>query len=501
MTDESGPGTIVDIADLSVTYPRAEAPAVAGITLTVFRGDRLLLLGPSGSGKSTLLYAMAGIIPSQVSAKLDGSIERHAAKVGVVLQNPEAQMIAPTVEEEIAFALENEGIPAAEIEARVTGVLQRFGIAALRKRSPSTLSGGECQKVSLAAAVAVEPEILFLDEPTAFLDPRATRSFFELLEALDPAVAVVMVEHKIEHVRRVLRRYLRIDRVEGTGSGVVERGGISELSDREEPLAAHYWFTGLERPAAAARHEVSPLLEVERLGHTYAPATAALTDVGFSVYPGETFVVMGPNGSGKSTLLDRIAALAHDGVRHRRTADPAPIRLHGRDVRRISGRRLYMQLFLMPQNPEHLFLKESVADEIALQDPTGLRSAEAAELFGLTGIEERSPYSLSEGEKRRLNLCCAHLDPRELLLLDEPTYGLDAAAIVTLVKTLELLRKEGRTVVVVTHSPELAHLVADRLLVLTDGRVRFVGTPAELAESGDPALRDFLPQWLSEVPK
>ncbi len=445
---------------------------------------------------------MAGIIPSHVSARVEGSIERRAANIGVVLQNPEAQMIAPTVEEEVAFALENSGVPAAEIADRVAGVLERFGITGLRRRSPATLSGGELQKVSLAAAVVVDPEILFLDEPTAFLDPYATRAFFELLASLGPEVAVVMVEHRIEYVRRVVRRYLRIGRVDGTVSGIAESGEISQLEGRDEgPLASHYWFNGLAAPAALRQYGAPPLLEVERLRHTYTPGTAALDDVSFSVYPGETFVVMGPNGSGKSTLLDRIAMLTHDADRRARQRRAAPIRLHATDVRRIPGRRLYSQLMLMPQNPEHLFLKETTGEELSLQVQAGRQPSEAAELFGLTGLETRNPYSLSEGEKRRLNLCCAYLDPRELLLLDEPTYGLDAAAIVTLVKTLGLFRTEGRTVVIVTHSPELAHLVADRVLILTEGTVRFIGTPAGLVETGDPSLRDFLPQWLAGVPE
>ena len=490
---------IAEVSHLTVRYPDSQRPAIQDITLQVRPGDRLLIAGPSGSGKSTLLYAMAGVIPELLPAELEGSVTQCRTASGFVLQNPEAQMIAPTVEEEVAFSLENLGVAADEMDLRIDELLGQFGITALRARNPGTLSGGEAQKVALAAALSPRPTILFLDEPTAFLDPPSTRSFFGLLSSLDPQVAIVLVEHKIEYVQAVVHRYIMLSAA----------GRIAEEGESHE-LSAHFWFgnggsqEATNASSAAASEPVGQtILEVRNLTHRYLAGPMALDNVSFEISRGDTVVVMGPNGSGKSTLLDRVAAVSRsNGSRRHRAEDAsAPIRFLGHDVSRMRAGELYSRLLLVPQNPEHMFLKESVDDELSVQHSDGEGAPTVLDRFRLAGLGSRNPFSLSEGEKRRLNLACAFLDARELLLLDEPTYGLDAEAIRGLVESLRLLKGSGSTLLLVTHSPELAFLVADMLILLKEGRVAYAGNPAGLA-SADIRDRDqYLPAWLRKSGK
>jgi len=479
---------LIELHDLSVNYPGAAAPAVSGVNLRVRRGDRLLLLGPSGCGKSTLLFAMAGIIPNMVPATVRGHLVTRGARIGVVLQNPEAQMIAPTVEEEIAFGLENHGVPPDEMEHRITEVLSRFGLEKYRQRSPARLSGGEAQKVALAAAVALKPELLFLDEPTAFLDPRATREFFEALSRLSVDTALVIVEHKLEHVLPVTDRYVRL----GRDGHVAAEGVPSDLSQS-------FWYQGIlehvtdQKNVKGQRNKDSAVgasLECREARHEYADGTVALANVSMTALSGECVVVMGPNGSGKSTLLDKVSALL--------PVEKESIYLNQRDLRRMKPAALYEQLLTVPQNPEHMFLTERVYDELSLQGASEQQIEEVAGEFGLQPLLQRNPYSLSEGEKRRLTVAAAVLDGRPFLLFDEPTYGLDADAVATLVGMLRGLSSRAVTLLVVTHSPELAFLVADRIIVLDAGTVAFSGTPAELARDPSAAHHAFLPVWLRE---
>ncbi len=490
-------GPLVALDGVAIRYPSSAVPVVRDVSLSVETGDRLLITGPSGSGKSTLLFAMAGIIPESIPARIEGRLSLNSGGIGVVLQNPESQMVTPTVEGEIAFGLENIGMPRDEMETRVAEILEQFGIQTLRNRNPATLSGGEAQKVALAAALAPRPDLLLLDEPTAFLDPRATRGFVELLTALDPRVALVLVEHKIEYLHGVIDRYIMLD----SNGTVAEEGG-------PDGLPAYYWFgdrTASPPQIAGPRKggmsefpaaETPPVLEVDRLSHRFGDAVA-LEEISFVLHPGETVVVMGPNGSGKSTLLDRIAGTQSGVGSSRRPANP-PIRFLGQDIGRMRDRLRYSHLFSVPQNPEHLFLANTVGEEIDLQISADERTKAAIrKRFRLEDATARNPYSLSEGEKRRVNLACAFLDPRDLILLDEPTYGLDSQAILELVEVLRAFKDEGRTVLLVTHSPELAFLVADRLLVLDAGRIRYAGNAAGFAETArGTELDDYIPAWL-----
>ncbi len=414
--------------------------------MTVREGDRILIRGPSGSGKSTLLQILAGLAPDYVPGTLAGTVERLYGSMGVVLQNPEAQVITPTVEEEVAFSLENDGLEAQVIRGRTAEVLERLGIGRLASRHPLTLSGGECQRVSLAAALARQPDILFLDEPTAYLDDASAAAFFRALEDLPGRTAVVVVEHKIEAAAAVCDQSWE----------VTPEGDLIPSDFRTSPPpAGSRAGSGSPEPEAGLS-----ALEVRGLSHGFEGFPPVFQGVDLSVRTGRIAALTGPSGCGKTTVLARIARILPAG--------PGSVRLAGRDALAMKPRDFHSSLLYIPQNPEHMFISETVRGELSLSGPGALESADR---YGLRGRLDSNPYKLSEGEKRRLNLCVALAERRPLYLLDEPTYGLDDVARAALVRDLEALAVSGAGVLLVSHDEGFVRAVADTVFRMKDGKV------------------------------
>ena len=465
---------ILALESVSFRYPMAEAPVLQSVDLAVEPGERLLVLGPSGSGKSTLLSLAAGFVPDLVPGSVTGRVRRGTESIAIVLQNPRAQMIAPTVREELAFGLENRGIPAGEINERVTAIAATFGIGKLLEHAPAKLSGGECQRVSLAAAMAMEPQLLLLDEPTAYLDPPATRRFFDDLSEVSSGTTVILVEHRVKLARRVTGRAVRL----------TDDGHLEEASEPEK--LSRYWFPAARpepRPAEAEHAPADPVLRVTNLRHEYVPNTPVLDGVTLQIPRGQVVGLIGPNGCGKSTLLDRIARLLPGA--------PGAVHVSGRDVLEQKDAELYAALMILPQNPEHFFIYETVEQELAPHAAGSME--ELLSRFRVHVPLSRSPYQLSEGQKRRLTFVCAYQEARPLLLLDEPEYGLDSDALATLIEGIRLLRDRGVTIVLATHAPELVAAVTDRTIMLWNGRAIFDDTTEAFLTSQDPRVRDFAP--------
>jgi energy-coupling factor transport system ATP-binding protein len=253
-------------------------------------------------------------------------------------------------------------------------------------------------------------------------------------------------------------------------------GGIADIKDHRENYLP-WRLAGLRREARSlATREV--VLEAESIWHRYGGAEPALRDVSLALRRAETVAVMGPNGAGKTTLLERIGGL----LKPSRSDGKGRALIGGRDAGRMPATDLYSHIMLLPQNPEHFFLRESVAEELELCPG---EIGEAVRLFALEGLQARSPYQLSEGEKRRLNLACAYLEDRPVLLMDEPTYGLDYGAFEALVLAVRRLQERGVAILIVTHSPELAHLVADRIVFLEGGSVRSFLEPESVGRRAD----------------
>ncbi|MEV4199243.1 ABC transporter ATP-binding protein [Micromonospora globbae] len=452
--------------------------AVRGVDLRVEAGERVLLLGPSGAGKSTLLAALAGLLPEdsgeqEGTVEIDGLDPRKAReRVGIVFQDPETQLVMARCGDDVAFGLENRGVPADEIWPRVDEALRRVGFPYDRDRPTAALSGGEQQRLALAGALALRPGLLLLDEPTANLDPPgAALVRTAVAGALDADTTLVLVEHRVAEALPLVDRVVVLE----PGGGVRADGSPDEVFGAHgDALAAEgVWVPG--RTVPARRGTATPgevLLTADRLG---LPPRLAPTDL--QVRAGEALAVLGPNGAGKSTLALLLGGLVKPGT----GTVAASAALAGRDARtpphRWRAPALATRIGSVFQDPEHQFVTGTVFDELALGPRrTGRPEAEVRSTVDdllarlrLTALAGANPYTLSGGEARRLSVATALATAPRLLICDEPTFGQDRRTWLELVDLFADLRDAGHGVVAVTHDAEFVAALADRQLALSRG--------------------------------
>ncbi|HLZ94855.1 MAG TPA: ATP-binding cassette domain-containing protein [Candidatus Dormibacteraeota bacterium] len=443
---------LASIAHLTYAYPDSPAPALAGANLSI-DGGITLVAGPSGGGKSTLLRVFNGLVPHFHGGRISGCAEvcgmqviatptrRLARHVGFVFQDPELQTVYATVEREVAFGLENAAVPAAQIPARVHDALAEAGAQHLAGRAMRTLSGGERQRVALASALAMQPELVVLDEPTSQLDPDGADLVLDAVRRVAAAGrAVVISEHRLQPLMEA-----------ATSLATVEAGRVTTSSPsawQPPPAPAR------PQPHAAAGDEVAALTRVA----AGFDGRTVLENVELTVGRGEVVALMGPNGGGKTTLLRVLAGL---------------LRPSSGSVTRRPGRVAYL-----PQNPAALLHRPSVRDEVSftLDHAGGTRRGETPdrmlEALGLLHVAGRYPRDLSSGERQRAAAAAVLAGSPALALLDEPTRGMDASARDSLARVIEDLRWRGAAIVVATHDADLRAAVADRTLTVRDGAVR-----------------------------
>jgi energy-coupling factor transporter ATP-binding protein EcfA2 len=435
------------VTKLSFTYPHADAPALRDVSVEVEPGEIVALFGPSGCGKSTLLRALAGLVPHFHGGRFAGRVEiagrdtrkvrpaELAGLVATVFQDPEEQVVLSRVEREVAFGLENLAVPPREILSRAQAALAAVGAEHLAGRDVGELSGGELQRVCLASALALRPRLLLLDEPTSQLDPAGADAFLELVASLD--VAVVISEQRPRRVLEFADRVLFLD----DGRPLLD----APTSDAEAWLGARFppWL-GLEDSLGSA--SAGPTVcRFERVGFAYHDNVPVLDQVDLDLRRGEVVALTGPNGSGKTTIAKLAAGLL------------APTA--GRVDRR--GRAA-----MLLQDPSRYCVRERVDEEAALGVGGDLpRARSALESVGLRGREARHPRDLSSGERERLALASVFAVEPELLVLDEPTRGVDPSRKGELAALL-LARADERATLVVTHDEEFAHAVAHRTIAL-----------------------------------
>ncbi|NEE04110.1 ABC transporter ATP-binding protein [Phytoactinopolyspora halotolerans] len=504
--DARPPGGHVRIRGWGWRYAGRRRWACRGLDLDVAPGERVLLVGASGAGKSTVLHAIAGLLDPEAAAEHEGDVlvdGRPAAiardRIGMLFQDPEASLVMSRTGDDVAFGLENAGVPREQIWPRVDAALRAVGFRHGLDRPTSALSGGEQQRLALAGALARRPSVLLLDEPTANLDPDGTTLVLDAVRrgVETSGTTLVMVEHRVDRAIDLVDRVVVVE----PGGGVVEDGPPSKVFGRQADAltAAGVWVPsrwtgntadGSARPITTLHHHSAdapptgsvaeptpnqPRLRASGVSRTYpgAPA-AALQPADLTLHAGEAVCVTGANGSGKSTLAMILAGLTRPDTGGAFLTDDARRPLH-----RWRARRLCRRIGTVFQDPEHQFVAASVADELMIgprragMDPAQAerRRTELLERLRLQHLAGANPYTLSGGEKRRLSVATALATAPDVLILDEPTFGQDAQTWAELLRLCARLRDDGTALFAVTHDLEFAAALADRRVAMHDGTI------------------------------
>jgi energy-coupling factor transport system ATP-binding protein len=492
---------VIAFEHVTFTYPDTAAPALVDVDFRVDEGEFFLVVGETGAGKSTLLRAVNGLVPHFTGGTLLGRVSvdgistvtpprELADRVGVVGQNPGASFVTDTVEDELAYAMENLGIAPDVMRRRVEDVLDLLGIAPLRRRTLGTLSSGEAQRVAIGSVLTASPRVLVLDEPTSALDPGAAEDVLAILTRLvdDLGLTVLLAEHRLERVVQYATRIgvVGADRRLAVGSPAAMMAG-APVAPPVVALARFAGWTPLPLSVRDARRAAQPLRDrlaaitpptrsVPARGETvarmtdvaarYGP-TDVLHHVDFSIARGEIVAVMGRNGAGKSTLLRLLSGLVRPASGRVAVGGEAPHALHASALVRKVG--------LVPSDPAALLYERTIASECSVADrehrlPAGTTRATLDRIE--SGLDpERHPRDCSEGQRLALALAVVLAPAPPLILLDEPTRGLDYAAKGRLSVLLRELAASGHAVVLATHDVELIAETASRAIVIADGEI------------------------------
>ncbi|QTD43385.1 ABC transporter ATP-binding protein [Sporosarcina sp. Te-1] len=408
-------------------YPDEPSWVVEDLSFSIQAGERVVITGPSGCGKSTILYLINRLYPENCDGEVKGKVtifgkEANAYasgevnhRVATVFQDPDSQFCMRTVEEELAFTLENMRTPRSEMDGKMTEVLRLTNLTKFRHAVIQQLSGGEKQRIALACALIMEPDILLLDEPLSHLDPLAAQAFVRLLDRLqqEHGFTVVAIEHRLDLWERFFNR---------------------ELVLVEQPDAR-----GITNRTPTKRNECA--LRVEELR-----TASFLHKTSFVLQKGEVAVLAGQNGSGKSTMLKALAGL----IPAKGTVAPKAVGY-------------------VPQSPEFLFVTKSVKEEIAYGG--GEKVDEVMKALQLGNVADSHPFAVSHGQKRRVAIAAMLSDGRDVILMDEPTSGQDAVSLRELSRLIDERARGGTAFLIVTHDMEFAHAIADRVLLMKDGKL------------------------------
>ena len=517
---------MIRLDGVSFRYRAATDPALSGVTCHIRPGELVGLLGRSGSGRSTLASTLNGTIPHLMRGHLEGGIflagldvrERRprdlADLIGFLFQDFEAQLFSTNVALEIAFGPENLGVPREEVGRRVDQYLRMVRLEELRYRSPGGLSGGQKQRLALASVLALEPQVLVLDEPTSDLDPAGRRDLLEAVQRLrqDRALTLVLIDPETDELAWV-DRLIVLD-----GGRLVLTGTPAELWDRTDTLEAlgvkgftlarlasaldlHARWEDADRAAAAIRAagwriaegaadrlrrldaeraEGEVLLEVEQVTHRYPDGTQALAGVSCAIRRGEFVAILGQNGSGKTTLVKHLNGIL--------TPTAGDIRLMGQSLRGQPAIRLSQQVGLVFQNPDHQIFAERIRDEVAFgprlqglaEGEIARRVEEALEAVGLAGMGDLDPFVLTKGSRQRVAVASTLATKPEVIILDEPTTGLDLRELEGMMALIQRLNQAGHTILIITHAMGVAASYAHRIILMRDGRIVRDGPTREI---------------------
>ena len=482
--------------------------ALSGVDLDIAPGERVLVLGPSGSGKSTLMGGLAGLLGGAEEGEATGTLTVDGVapadargRVGLLMQDPEAQVVLARVGDDVAFGMENLGVPREEIWPRVEESLGAVGLDAPLDHSTTELSGGQKQRLALASILAMGPGLLLLDEPTANLDPSGIAEVRAAVEAVveRTGATMVVVEHRVDVWAPL------VDRVIVVADGrIAADGPLREVLEQQGDALRErgIWLPGDDVAAevgpapevAPASSEDAPIARVTDLSIGYDKASPVRSGIDLTLERGVSTCIVGANGAGKSTFALTLAGLLPplEGTVEVETSDGT-----AGDPHEWSSKQLLGRMSMVFQEPEYQFLASTVAEELAIGPrAVGMTEEEIAplveehlEALGLTKLARANPMTLSGGEKRRLSVATALISAPELLILDEPTFGQDRGTWLGLVRLLRAALERGVTLVSITHDPAFVAAMGQRVVDLGLVGIRGGGESRGCAESAPTSAR------------
>ncbi len=522
----------VSIRGLSFSYRRNEgAVALRSIDLDVEKGEFVVIMGPSGAGKSTLANCLNSLVPRFMHGEYEGvvlvngveagksSVNRMAEEIGLVFQDFEAQLFSTNVRLEIAFGPENFAVPRNDIAERIVKVLKTVNLQGFEGRSPSALSGGQKQRLAIGSVLAMQPDIVCMDEPTTDLDPLGKTGVFGIARELHErgALTLIIIEHETEEALKADRLVIMEDgaiTAQGRPADILrdavftERVGVmplpvpkffqmaSAIEPEEMPLlpaegAAFFREHGysldqsryeelLLKDRSRLERYGAEVLRVSGLCHVYPGGNRAVDGVDLSVREGEFVALLGHNGSGKTTLAKHFNGLLRP--------TKGSVLIRGMDTSRHSVFEIGREIGYVFQNPDHQIFSETVREEVAFSprmrgcpgSELDARVSEALEAVDMAGSEEKDPFSLSKGERQRVAVASVLSARPGIIVLDEPTTGLDYRGQRKMMELVKKLNEAGRTVVMITHTMWVVAEYAHRVVVMKEGRIAMDGPVREV---------------------
>ena len=519
---------IIEFKDFSFKYRAQTEDTLKHISLKIYPGEKVLIIGPSGSGKSTLAHAINGLVPFAFPGKIQGSYSVNGLSpaelgifglgkmVGTVLQDTDGQFIGLTVAEDIAFAMENDRVAQEEMVRRVDAAAEMVSVQNLKRRSPRELSGGQKQRVSMAGVMVDEVPILLFDEPLANLDPATGKSAIDLIDQIHRKreATILIIEHRLEDAL-----YRDVDRIILIADGQIAadmkpdellctdllvRNGIREplyisalrhagcsLQSETHPqhiesmdLTAYSekvkdWFDQVKLPVR--KPDAAPELEVKGLSYSYIPGIPVLEDINFTIHKGEMISIVGKNGAGKSTLSSLICGFMKP--------DQGVIRLAGQDIADWSVKERGERIGLVMQSPGQMISKPMIFDEVALgltvrgvpEAEVKSRVLETLRTCGLYQMRNWPVSALSFGQKKRVTIASILVMQPEIMILDEPTAGQDYRHYTEIMEFIRKINEEsGITIIMITHDMHLMLEYTDRAIVIADGHLLADDSPANV---------------------
>lgn len=509
--------SMLNIKNVSYCYTGRNIPTLKNIALNINKQEMILIAGRTGCGKSTLIKVVNGLLLGRGGGKFSGEVtskgfniltltpEEMGLLVGTVYQSPDDQLFAMTVEDEVGFVLENHGVASEIIKEEVKQTLNRVGLTGFEKRSIHALSGGQRQRLALASVLINKPQILILDEPVSQMNPVGVKEFLDLLKELNEkdGITIIVVEHRVHELAKYFPRLIMMYEGEIIYDGDINAAwskvgdeikyGLREPQNvklcRNLALSALTGKTSevinliksechIEAPkinSALAKYQNKVILEAQGIAYSYPGAKSnTLNDINFTLYQGETLVLMGYNGAGKSTMLNLIAGLTEPTA--------GKLKLLGGNVRDNAHK-----LGFLRQDPDLMLLADTVTREIHWHNKNFAadKMIDIMKRLDLTDKAEEFPLALSKGQRLRVVLAALLARQPKLLLLDEPTTGQDQQSLLDIKNIIRAYITNGGTVLFCTHDVELAAEIADRVFLMSEGKLLAEGTPHEVLGNRD----------------